>query len=95
MIVNCNGGLYEGSTGENKAKTRCIREQANIQTAFNPSLYRQANRNFKLANIRVGDNNSFKWSVDGGKTWTILHIPTGCYELKAINAEIISTYTWK
>ena len=21
--------------------------------------------------------------------WTILHIPTGCYELKAINAEII------
>ena len=27
--------------------------------------------------------------VDGGKTWTILHVPTGCYELKAINAEII------
>ena len=24
-----------------------------------------------------------------GKTWTTLHIPTGCYELKAINAEII------
>ena len=23
-----------------------------------------------------------------GKTWTLLHIPTGCYELKAINAEI-------
>ena len=23
------------------------------------------------------------------KTWTLLHIPTGCYELKAINAEII------
>ena len=22
-------------------------------------------------------------------TWTILHLPTGCYELKAINAEII------
>ena len=30
-----------------------------------------------------------KWSGDGGKTWTLLHIPTGCYELKAINAEII------
>ena len=24
----------------------------------------------------------------GDKTWTILHIPTGCYELKDINAEI-------
>ena len=74
---------------------------ANIQTRFNPPLYIQANRSYELAmvnletyytfaNIREGDNNSFKWSIDGGKTWTILHIPTGCYELKAaINAEII------
>ena len=30
-----------------------------------------------------------KWSGDGGKTWTLLHIPTGCYELKAINTGII------
>ena len=61
--------------------------------------YLQANCDYELAmvnlemyysftNIRK-DNNSFKWSVDGGKTWTILHIPTGCYEVKAINAEII------
>ena len=73
---------------------------ANIQTTFNRPLYLQANRNYELAmvnletyysfaNIREGDNNSFKWSVDNGKTWTILHVPTGCYELKAINAEII------
>ena len=52
---------------------------ANIQTTFNPPLYLQANRNYELtmvnletyysfANIR-GDNNSFKWSVDNGKTW--------------------------
>ena len=27
--------------------------------------------------------------VNDGKTWTALHIPTGCYELKAINADII------
>ena len=33
-------------------------------------------------------NNSFKLSIDGGKTWTLRHIPTGCYELKAMNAEI-------
>ena len=44
---------------------------------------------YSFANIREGDNNSFKWSVDGGNIWTILHIPTGCYELMAINAEII------
>ena len=31
----------------------------------------------------------FKWSVDDGKIWTIIHVPTGCYERKAINAEII------
>ena len=43
---------------------------------------------YSFANIR-GDNNLLKWSVDDGKTWTTLHVPTGCYELKAINAEII------
>ena len=55
------------------------------------TLYLQTNRNYELAmvNIREGDNNSFKWSVDEGKIWTIIHVPTGCYELKAINAEII------
>ena len=41
---------------------------------------------YSFANIRKG-NNSFKWSIDEGKTWTLLHMPTGCYELKAINAE--------
>ena len=71
---------------------------ANIQTTFSPPLNLQANRDYKLAmvnletyylfaNIRKG-NNSIKWSIDVGKTWTLLHIPTGCYELKAINAEI-------
>ena len=71
---------------------------ANIQTTFSPPLNLHANRDYELAmvnletyysfaNIRKG-NNSFKWSIDGGKTWTLLHIPTGCYELKAINAEI-------
>ena len=28
-------------------------------------------------------------SNDDGKTWTTLHVPTGCYELNAMNAEII------
>ena len=71
---------------------------ANIQTIFSPPLNLQANRDYALAmvnletyysfaNIRKG-NNSFKWSIDEEKNWTLLHIPTGCYELKAINAEI-------
>ena len=72
---------------------------ANIQTTFSPPLNLQAIHDYELAmvnlkmcysfaNIRKG-NNSFKWSIDEGKTRTLLHIPTGCYELKAINAEII------
>ena len=71
---------------------------ANIHPPFSPPLKLQANRDYELAmvnletyysfaNIRKG-NNSFQWSIDEGKTWTLLHIPTGCYELKAINAEI-------
>ena len=58
---------------------------ANIQTTFSPPLYLQAHRAYQLAmvnletyysfaNIRK-DNNSFKWSVDKGKTWTVLHVP--------------------
>ena len=43
---------------------------------------------YSFANIRE-DNNSFKWSVDDGKSRTILHIPTGCYDLKAIDGDII------
>ena len=41
---------------------------------------------YSFANIRT-DKNSLKRSGDGDKTWTL--IPTGCYELKAINSEII------
>ena len=71
---------------------------ASIQTVFTPSLYLNGRyielamvnleTYYSFANIRA-DNNSLKWKGDGAKTWTPLHIPTGCYELKAINAEII------
>ena len=72
---------------------------ANIQTTFNPPLYLEANRNYELTMMNLetyysfanipGDNNSFKWSVNDGTTWTTLHIPTGRYELNAIDAGII------
>ena len=72
---------------------------SNIQTTFNPPLCLQANRNYELAMVNLETYYSFAnifekviticSSVGGGKTWTILHVPTGCYELKAINVEII------
>ena len=33
-------------------------------------------------------NNHLKVSLDGGKTWMDIHIPTGCYEIKAIDNEL-------
>ena len=33
-------------------------------------------------------NNTLKVSKDNGSTWTIITIPTGCYEIKAINNTI-------
>ena len=68
---------------------------ASIQTVFTSPLYLKNGRDYELAmvnretyysfaNIRT-DNNSLKWSGDGGTTWTLL---TRCYELKVINAEI-------
>ena len=72
---------------------------ASVQTVFTPSLYLKNGRDYELAMVNLetyysfanigADNSSLKWSGDGGKTWTALHKPTGCYELKAINAEII------
>ena len=67
---------------------------ANIQTTFNPPLHLQSDHDYELAmvnletyypfaNIRAV-NNSFKWSVGDDKTWTILHVLTGSYELKDI-----------
>ena len=53
-----------------------------LHSMVNPETY------YSFANIR-NVNNSFKWSVDDGKPWTVIHIPTGCYEIKAINAVII------
>ena len=72
----------------------------NIQTTFNPPLYLQANRNYELVNLETyysfanirEVNNSLKWSVDDGKTWTIPTVPTGYYELKAINVVTLQLF---
>ena len=67
----------------------------NIQTTFNPPLYLQVNRDYGNAesgNVLFIRKYSKSTICSNGLlmiTWTFLHIPTGCYELKAINAEII------
>ena len=78
---------------------------ANIQTTFNPPKNLQANCSYELAMVNLETyysfanirevNNSIKWSVVDGKTWTILQVPTGCYELKAIYNCRNYLYTWK
>ena len=39
---------------------------------------------YSFANIKP-ENSNFRLSIDGGKTWKLLSIPTGCYEITAIN----------
>ena len=43
--------------------------------------------NYSFPNIDAS-NNHLKVSLDDGKTWMEIHIPTGCYETKAINNEL-------
>ena len=42
---------------------------------------------YSLPNIDAS-NNHLKVSLDNGKIWMDIHIPTGCYEIKAINNEL-------
>ena len=67
---------------------------ANIRTTFNPPRYLHLNYSYELAmmnletyytfaNIREV-NNFFKWSVDDGKTWTILHVPINAETVKLV-----------
>ena len=72
---------------------------ASVQTVFTPPPYLKNGRVYELAMVNLetyysfaniqADNSSVKWSGDDGTMWTLLHIHTSCYELKAINAEII------
>ena len=74
-------------------------DSASVQTVFTPPLYSKNGRYYELAMVNLetyysfanipADNNSLEWSGDGDKTWTTLYIPTGCYEVKAKNAEIM------
>ena len=58
---------------------------ASVQTVFTPPLFLKNGGDYELAMVNLemyysfANNNSLKWSGDGGKTWTALHIPTGSY----------------
>ena len=53
---------------------------ASVQTVFTPPLYLKNGRDYELATVNLetyhsfanirADNNSLKWSGDGGTTWT-------------------------
>ena len=72
---------------------------SNIETRFDPPLYFRKDRTYELALTNLEtyysfpnidkDNNMFRYSHDEGKHWTEVKIPIGCYEIHAINAEII------
>ena len=90
--------IEEGEVVVVKAKAKdsytiiVSRGSASVQTVFTPPLYLKNGRDYELAmvnletyysfaNIRE-DNNSLKWSGYGRKTWTALHILTGCYKIR-------------
>ena len=72
---------------------------SSIITSFDPPLYLLKDRTYELALTNLEtyysfpnidkENNTFKYSSDQGHTWHTVEIPTGCYEIYAINAEII------
>ena len=70
-----------------------------ITTDFKPPLYLRKDRTYELALINLetyysfpnidATNNTFRYSKDDGKMWTDVTIPIGCYEIRAINKDII------
>ena len=71
---------------------------SNFTIGFSPSISLSQDRNYEVALIRLETyysfpninetNNLFKYSPNSGTTWNTIAIPTGCYEISAINAYI-------
>ena len=69
-----------------------------LETNFVPSLNFPAECNYEIALVSLetyysfpnidDENNKLKFSKDDGKTWILISIATGCYELDAINKEL-------
>ena len=71
---------------------------SNFTIGFSPTISLSQDRNYEVALIRLETyysfpninetNNLFKYSPNFGTTWNTIAIPTGCYEISAINAYI-------
>ena len=69
--------------------------KSRLETIFNPPLVFPRSCRYEMALCRLetyysfpnidATNNMVKMSKDNGKTWTLISIPIGCYEIKAIN----------
>ena len=77
-----------------------------IATAFNPPLvFPSPSCHYEMALSRLEtyysfpnidtSNNHVRATIDGGKSWLDIYIPTGCYEIKAINNELHRLITEK
>lgn len=70
-----------------------------IRTRFNPLIQLDKSKKWEMAlvsletyhsfpNIKTGENDNFRYSVDNGTTWVNINIPIGSYELEAVNQYI-------
>ena len=72
--------------------------KSRLKTSFIPTLEFPPSSRYEMALTSLetyysfpdldASNNHLKVSLDDGKTWMDIHIPTGCYEIKAINNEL-------
>ena len=91
--------LAEYSTPKSGHYIQVNGRKSEIQTIFSPPISFPVGCSYEIActgvetyytfpNIDREKNGSIKVSVDDGKSWTTLHIPTGSYELRAINTTL-------
>ena len=72
--------------------------KSRLKTSFVPPLEFPPSSSYEMALTTLekyylfpnidATNNHLKVPLDDGKTWMDIHIPTGCYEIKAINNEL-------
>ena len=73
-------------------------KDSRLQTSFNPPLIFPSECGYEIALVGLETyysfpnidkkNNKVQFSLDKGQTWKVLAIPTGCYEIKAINSTL-------
>ena len=76
----------------------CSGKDSHIRTIFSPAINVPPGCHYEMACCSVETyysfpnidekNNSIKLSSDNGKTWYLIQLSKGCYEIKAINKEL-------